>query len=144
MILQDQTGAAAEAAGLKMLAPTNADGDSGKQITDVRSLIGAGAKGLIVVANDSKAIIPALDFAAVAERAGRLDRHRAGRRKPLCDRARRQSSAWAGSPARRMAKAIGDSGKVLSLQGAQTSINGRERSEGLPRLHHARSIRTSS
>ena len=46
-----------------MLAPTNADGDSGKQITDVRSLIGAGAKGLIVVANDSKAIIPALDFA---------------------------------------------------------------------------------
>ena len=43
-----------------------------------------------------------------------------------------------------MAKAIGDSGKVLSLQGAHTSINGRERSEGLPRLHHARSIRTSS
>jgi ABC-type sugar transport system substrate-binding protein len=29
-----------------------------------------------------------------------------------------------------MAKAIGDSGKVLSLQGAATSINGRERSEG--------------
>jgi ribose transport system substrate-binding protein len=29
-----------------------------------------------------------------------------------------------------MAKAIGDSGKVLSLQGAFASINGRERSEG--------------
>ena len=29
-----------------------------------------------------------------------------------------------------MAKAIGDSGKVLSLQGAQTSINGRERTQG--------------
>ena len=29
-----------------------------------------------------------------------------------------------------MAKAIGDSGKVLSLQGAFSSINGRERSEG--------------
>jgi ABC-type sugar transport system substrate-binding protein len=29
-----------------------------------------------------------------------------------------------------MAKAIGGSGKVLSLQGAQTSINGRERTQG--------------
>ena len=29
-----------------------------------------------------------------------------------------------------MAKAIGESGKVLSLQGAQTSINGRERTQG--------------
>ena len=64
VILQDQAGKAATGAGLNMLEPTNADGDSGKQITDVRSLIGAGAKGLIVVANDSKAIIPALDFAA--------------------------------------------------------------------------------
>ena len=64
VILQDQTVAAAKAAGLNVLEPTNADEDSGKQITDVRNLIGAGAKGLIVVANDSKAIIPALDFAA--------------------------------------------------------------------------------
>ena len=63
VILQDQTVAAAKAAGLDVLSPTNADQDSGKQITDVRNLIGAGAKGLIVVANDSKAIIPALDFA---------------------------------------------------------------------------------
>ena len=34
-------------AGLNLLNPTNADGDSGKQITDVRNLVGAGAaKGL--------------------------------------------------------------------------------------------------
>jgi ribose transport system substrate-binding protein len=63
VVLQDQSVANAKAAGLTILAPTNADQDSGKQITDVRNLIGAGAKGLIVVANDSKAIIPALDFA---------------------------------------------------------------------------------
>ena len=64
VILQDQSVAAAKAAGSTRSSPTNADQDSGKQITDIRNLIGAGAKGLIVVANDSKAIIPALDFAA--------------------------------------------------------------------------------
>ena len=64
VILQDRTAAEAKKAGLNLLNPTNADGDFGKQITDVRNLVGAGAKGLIVVANDSKAIIPALDYAA--------------------------------------------------------------------------------
>ena len=45
VILQDQTVAAAKAAGLNVLSPTNADQDSGKQITDIRNLIGAGATG---------------------------------------------------------------------------------------------------
>jgi ABC-type xylose transport system substrate-binding protein len=62
VILQDRTATEAKKAGLNLLDPTNADNDSGKQITDVRNLVGAGAKGLIVVANDSKAIIPALDL----------------------------------------------------------------------------------
>ncbi|MGN6503573.1 MAG: hypothetical protein ACTHKX_11835, partial [Pseudolysinimonas sp.] len=55
VVLQDNTTALLESEGFDLLAPTNADSDSGKQITDVRDLISQGAKGLIVVANDSKA-----------------------------------------------------------------------------------------
>ncbi|MEN3358173.1 MAG: ribose transport system substrate-binding protein, partial [Mycobacteriales bacterium] len=63
VVLQKTTVSVAQAAGLKVLSPTNADSDSGKQNTDVRNLISAGAKGLIVVANDSKAVVPALAYA---------------------------------------------------------------------------------
>jgi ABC-type sugar transport system substrate-binding protein len=127
--LQDQAGKAAAASGLTMLAPTNADGDSGKQITDIRSLIGAGAKALIVVANDSKAIIPALDF-AVEQKVPvvSIDIGPDGGSLYAIDRADNIGMGWIACEA--MAKAIGDAGKVLSLQGAQTSINGRERTQG--------------
>jgi len=129
VILQDQAGKAAEGAGLTMLAPTNADGDSGKQITDVRSLIGAGAKGLVVVANDSKAIIPALDFAAEQKvPVVSIDIGPDGGSLYAIVRADNIGMGWIACEA--MAKAIGDAGKVLSLQGAQTSINGRERTQG--------------
>jgi len=129
VVLQDQTVAAAKAAGLDVLSPTNADQDSGKQITDVRNLIGAGAKGLIVVANDSKAIIPALDFAdsqkvpVVSIDIGPDGGH-------VYAIVRADNIGMGRIACTDMAKAIGDSGKVLSLQGSFASINGRERSEG--------------
>jgi ABC-type sugar transport system substrate-binding protein len=129
VILQDQAAAAARAAGLTVLEPTNADGDSGKQITDVRNLVGAGAKGLIVVANDSKAIIPALDFAAAQNvPVVSIDIGPDGGKLYAIVRADNRGMGWIACTD--MAKAIGDSGKVLSLQGAFSSINGRERSEG--------------
>ena len=130
VLLQDRTAAEAKKAGLNLLNPTNADGDSGRQITDVRNLVGAGAKGLIVVANDSKAIIPALDYAASKNVAVvSIDIGPDGGKLYAIVRADNRGR-WVGSLAREMAKAIGDSGKVLSLQGAFSSINGRERSEG--------------
>jgi len=129
VILQDQTTKAAEAAGLKVLAPTNADGDSGKQITDVRSLIGAGAQGLIVVANDSKAIIPALDSAA-SENVPVVSIDIGPDGGTLYAIVRADNIGMGEIACHDMAKAIGGSGKVLSLQGAFSSINGRERSEG--------------
>jgi len=129
VILQDQTVAAAKAAGLNVLSPTNADQDSGKQITDIRNLVGAGAKGLIVVANDSKAIIPALDFAASQNvPVVSIDIGPDGGKAYAIVRADNRGMGWIACTD--MAKAIGDSGKVLSLQGAFSSINGRERSEG--------------
>jgi ribose transport system substrate-binding protein len=129
VILQDRTVAAAKAAGLTVLAPTNADQDSGKQITDIRNLIGAGAKGLVVVANDSKAIIPALDF-AVAQKVPVVSIDIGPDGGKLYAIVRADNRGMGHIACTDMAKAIGDKGKVLSLQGAFSSINGRERSEG--------------
>lgn len=129
VILQDRSVAAAKAAGLTVLAPTNADQDSGKQITDIRNLIGAGAKGLIVVANDSKAIIPALDF-AVSQKVPVVSIDIGPDGGKLYAIVRADNRGMGHIACADMAKAIGDKGKVLSLQGAFSSINGRERSEG--------------
>ena len=117
VILQDQTVKGAEAAGFKVLSPTNADGDSGKQITDVQNLIGAGAQGLIVVANDSKAIIPALDNAASQNvPVVSIDIGPDGGKVYAIVRA--DNVGMGRIACTDMAKAIGGEGKVLSLQGA--------------------------
>jgi ABC-type sugar transport system substrate-binding protein len=119
----------AKAAGFKVLPATNANGDSGKQNSDIRSLISAGATGLIVVANDSKAIIPALDYAqskgvpVVSIDIGPDGGH-------LAMIVRADNIGMGAIACTDMAKALGDKGKVLSLEGAQTSINGRERTQG--------------
>src|SRR5262249_14944506 len=55
--------AQAKADGLNMLPPVAASNDVGKQITDFHTLIGRGAKGIIVVAADSSALAPALEYA---------------------------------------------------------------------------------
>ena len=126
---QDATMAAAEASGWETLPATNADGDSAKQNSDIRNLISAGATGLIVVANDSKAIIPALDYAneqsvpVVA-----IDIGPDGGTVAMIVRANNVGMGEIAADA--MAKSIGEAGKVLSLMGAQTSINGRDRSDG--------------
>ncbi|MBV9704954.1 MAG: substrate-binding domain-containing protein, partial [Methylobacteriaceae bacterium] len=54
----------AKAAGLKTLPVANANGDPGKQITDIHNLIAQGVQGIILVPTDSDAIVPALNFAA--------------------------------------------------------------------------------
>ena len=96
-----------------------------------------------MVANDSKAIIPALDFAAEQNvPVVSIDIGPDGGSLYAIVRADNVGMGWIACEA--MAKAIGDTGKVLSLQGALTSINGRERTQGLPRLHHEEASRTSS
>lgn len=127
--LQDATVAAAKKAGLTMLAPTNADMDSGKQITDINNLISAGAKGIIVVVNDSKAIIPALDAAKAAKvPVVSIDIGPDGG--SLAAIVRADNIGMGALACKDMAKSIGYKGKVLSLMGAATSINGRERTKG--------------
>jgi ribose transport system substrate-binding protein len=129
VVLQKATVQEAEGKGIKVLSPTNADSDSGKQNTDIRNLISAGAQGLIVVANDSKAIVPALAYAAQQKvPVVSIDIGPDGGTVAAIVRA--NNIGMGELACRDMAKAIGEQGKVLSLQGAFTSINGRERSEG--------------
>lgn len=129
VVLQDNTTALLTDAGFDLLAPTNADSDSGKQISDIRDLISQGAQGLIVVANDSKAIIPALDYAKEqAVPVVAIDIGPDGGE--LYAIVRADNVGMGEIACRAMAEAIGEKGTVLSLMGAQTSINGRERSEG--------------
>lgn len=129
VVLQDNTTALLEDEGFDLLAPTNADSDSGKQITDVRDLISQGAQGLIVVANDSKAIIPALDYAKEQSvPVVTIDIGPDGGDVYAIVRADNVGMGEIACTA--MAEAIGEKGTVLSLMGAQTSINGRERSDG--------------
>jgi ribose transport system substrate-binding protein len=129
VVLQDETVSYAESQGIEVLPPTNANSDPAKQNTDIRNLISAGAEGLIVVATDSKAITPALDFAAdqgvpvVSTDIG----PEGGEAAAIVRADNIQMGVLACDD---MAKAIGEKGKVLSLQGAFTTINGRERSEG--------------
>lgn len=129
VIQQDAVVREAEAAGFRVLPPTNADGDSAKQDSDIRNLISAGAQGLVVVANDSNAIVPSLDY---AEEQGvqvvSIDIGPDGGNLAMIVRANNLGMGAIACEA--MAEAIGYEGKVLSLQGAFTTINGRERSEG--------------
>lgn len=129
VVLQDSTTAILKDKGYDLLAPTNADSDSGQQITDVRDLISQGAKGLIVVANDSKAIIPALDYAKQQSvPVVTIDIGPDGGN--VYAIVRTDNVGMGQIACKAMAEAIGEKGTVLSLMGAQTSINGRERSDG--------------
>lgn len=53
----------AEALGLAAMAPTSANGDAAQQDTDIRNLVAGGAKSLMVIPADVKAVIPPIDFA---------------------------------------------------------------------------------
>ena len=129
VVLQDSTSAILKDQGFDLLAPTNADSDSGKQITDVRDLISQGAQGLIVVANDSKAVIPALDYAkSQSVPVVTIDIGPDGGN--VYAIVRTDNIGMGEIACKAMAEAIGEKGTVLSLLGAQTSINGRERSQG--------------
>ncbi len=129
VVLQDQTSTLLKDGGYDLLAPTNADSDSGQQITDVHDLIAQGAKALIVVANDSKAVIPALDYAKQQKvPVVTIDIGPDGGE--VYAIVRTDNVGMGEIACKAMAESIGEKGTVLSLMGAQTSINGRERSDG--------------
>lgn len=129
LLQQEATVAEAEALGFTVLPATNADGDSAKQDSDIRNLISAGAQGLIVVANDSNAIVPTLDHAqAEGVEVVSIDIGPDGGHVAMIVRANNLGMGAIACEA--LAEVMEFEGKVLSLQGAFATINGRERSEG--------------
>jgi simple sugar transport system substrate-binding protein/ribose transport system substrate-binding protein len=56
--------AAAEKYGVSLVGPISANGDAGKQATQIRTLISQGVKALVINPVDSAAIKPTLDYAA--------------------------------------------------------------------------------
>lgn len=129
VIQKTLTEAAAAEAGLELLQTTDAKSDPGRQISDVRNLITAGAQGIIVTPGDSEAIAPALEFAAendvpiiatdVVPTQGTVaitvvgDNYLMG--KSACEQ---------------MGERLGGKGKVLEVMGDLAILNGRERNEG--------------
>jgi ABC-type sugar transport system substrate-binding protein len=121
--------ASARQAGLKTLPVANANGDPGKQITDFHNLIAEGAKGILFVARDSQAIVPALNFAATKDvPAVSIDMGPAGGKVAMVVRA---DNIRMGEDACKLTgKALGGKGIVLSLMGDQATVNGRDRTSG--------------
>jgi ABC-type sugar transport system substrate-binding protein len=129
VVLEKQLQSHAAQLGMKVLPPTNADMQSGQQITDVRNLISEGATALVVIANDSKAIIPALAYAKSHNvPVVSLDIGPNGGKVAMIVRA---DNVQMGTDAcMAIGKAVHGTGKVLSLEGALTSINGLDRTTG--------------
>ena len=129
VVLQKQLVSRATQLGMKVLPPTNADMQSGQQITDVRNLISEGATALIVIANDSKAIIPALQYADSRQvPVVSLDIGPNGGKVAMIVRADNVQMGTQACMA--IGRALHGTGKVLSLEGALTSINGLDRTTG--------------
>jgi ribose transport system substrate-binding protein len=128
-VLQDQTVTNAEDAGLEVLPPTNANADPGKQLTDMRNLISSGATGMIVVPNDSKAVVPGLEQAAEDDvQVVSIDLGPEGGEVAMIVRA--DNYGMGETACEHMGKELNGEGKVLSLQGDLATINGADRTDG--------------
>lgn len=110
----------------QLIGPVVANGDAGKQFTDIRTLIAQGAQALIVNPVDSAAIAPALDFAAskgipvisvdVAPTTGRV-----------FTIVRANNELYGQAACKHIGEQV-KSGSVAQLQGDLASLNGRDRS----------------
>lgn len=125
----DLTQEAAEEADIKMLQPTDANSDAGKQITDMRNLISGGANGLLVTPRDSDAIVPALDY---AEQQGVpvVSMDQGPSRGKVAITVRANNLDMAESVCWEVGEALGGEGKILELQGDLLNVNGRDRTNG--------------
>ena len=119
----------AEAAGVEALPVMNADRDAGKQISDFHDMIALGAGGIIVIATDSEAIIPALEFADSQNvPVVSLDIGPSGGPVSMIVRADNYQMGWDACMV--TGEALGGQGKALSLMGDLATVNGRDRSAG--------------
>lgn len=125
----NQTNTDLKAAKFQVLSSTNANQDNAQQVSDIENLVSEGAKGIIVDSNDSAAIVPALQY---AQKHGvvvvPVDVSPTNGPAPAAVTANQRQIGVEACKA--MAKGVGFKGKVLSLEGSQSTYNGRERTAG--------------
>jgi ribose transport system substrate-binding protein len=128
-LLQEQIVSEAEAAGAKVLNPTNANEDSSKQLADIQSLLAQGANGLIVVPRDTAAIVPAIES---ADKAGAkvIDIDQAPDSGEVAMIVRANNVEMGEEDCEFIGAELKGKGKVLELQGDLASPNGRDRTDG--------------
>lgn len=129
VVIRNAVMGAAKQAGIKTLQPTNAQNNPAQQVTDVHNLIGAGAQGLIIGPVDTKAIIPALDYAQSKHvPVVTTDKGPSGGHVAMIVRA--DNLLMGKLDCQAVGKAIGGQGKVISLDGDLADLNGRDRTNG--------------
>ena len=128
VLINDAT-AAATAGGGSVVQTTNANRDSGQQVTDFRNLITAGANAIIAGVVDTKAIKPALDYAksqgvpvVVVD-----DQPSAG---DVYAVVKADNKAMGKQAADKLGTLLPQGGKVLQITGDPSTTNGRDRQTG--------------
>jgi ABC-type sugar transport system substrate-binding protein len=129
ILLTKQTQQQAKAQKVDLLAPTDANSDPAKQAGDVTTLLAKGPKAMIVNPVDAKAIVPAIkrangnDVPVVT-----VDQAPDGGDVAMVVRA--DNIGMGKTACQEMGRLLDGKGTVLDLQGALTSANGRERTQG--------------
>jgi ribose transport system substrate-binding protein len=129
VVMNDFVTKDAKSAGIPMLQPTNANQDAGKQITDVRNLIDAGAQGVLAGLVDAGAIGPALQYAESQKVPVVVvdDKPSTGK---VYMTVRADNKGLGQKACEFIGPKLKDGDKVLSLQGDQATTNGRDRTTG--------------
>ena len=127
--LQKQTLKIADEQGIKYLQPTDARADAAKQVTDIQTLISQGANAIITLPTDTKAIVPAIQYANGKNvPVVTIDMAPEGKGAYMVVRADNIrmgeiAAEWVG-------QTLKGKGKVLELKGDLANSNGRDRTDG--------------
>lgn len=114
-----------------VLPATNANNDSGKQSTDVQTLLGEGVKGLIIAPIDSDAISPVIAQAnAQSVPVVTVDKGPSTGSAKAFMIVRANNVLMGQEACAAMGKSLKGTGTVLNLQGSLSDINGQDRSNG--------------
>jgi len=121
--------AAGKKYGVSLVGPISANGDAGKQATQIRALIDQGVKALIINPVDSAAIAPTLDYAA-SKHVPVVSVDVAPTKGKVYMIVRADNLLYGQSACTYIASHAKGSGHVAMLEGDLASINGLDRKNG--------------
>jgi ABC-type sugar transport system substrate-binding protein len=121
--------AAGKKYGVSLVGPISADGDAGKQATQIRALIDQGVNALIINPVDSAAIAPTLDYAA-SKHVPVVSVDVAPTKGKVYMIVRADNVLYGQSACNYITAHVKGSGHVAMLEGDLASINGLDRKNG--------------